>query len=135
MQRTFTFEPVTARFFRISFKTPPPQEGPVHSHDARSAPPGSFQPAGIRIAEINLHSVPRVNRFEDKAGFSSASGLYALATTPVSAEDAVNKSEIFDLTSKMHPDGTLEWTPPEGRWDNHPVWLFSDRSSEFTCFS
>ena len=23
---------------------------------------------------------------------------------------------MIDLTSKMHPDGTLDWTPPPGNW-------------------
>ena len=26
------------------------------------------------------------------------------------------KSDVVDLTSKMHPDGTLDWTPPPGDW-------------------
>ena len=29
--------------------------------------------------------------------------------------DAVAKADVVDLTSKMHPDGTLDWTPPAGR--------------------
>ena len=117
IQRTFTFPPVTARFFRISFKTPPPPERQGSPATAGgSSAPGPVQPAGIRIAEAVLHSVAHVNRFEDKAGFSSAAGLYALATSPLPQDDAVKKSDVVDLTSGMRPDGTLEWTPPEGRW-------------------
>ena len=26
------------------------------------------------------------------------------------------KADVIDLTSKMHPDGTLDWTPPAGHW-------------------
>ena len=26
------------------------------------------------------------------------------------------KSDVIDLTSKMQPDGTLDWTPPAGDW-------------------
>jgi hypothetical protein len=118
IQRTYTFAPVTARFFRLTFKTPVLPERPGSPvMPASPPPPGSLQPAGINIAEINLHSVACVNRFEDKAGFSSAAGLYTLATSAVPAADAVNKSEVIDLTSKMHPDGTLDWTPPDGRWE------------------
>ncbi|MCJ7447464.1 MAG: discoidin domain-containing protein [Bacteroidales bacterium] len=117
MQRTFSFAPATNRFFRITFKTPPPRERPgLSAMFSGPPPPGSLQPAGIRIAEVILHSVVHVNRFEDKAGFSAATRLYTMATSPISAADAVNKSEIIDLTLKMHPDGTLDWTPPEGRW-------------------
>lgn len=114
MQRTFTFAPVSARFFRITFRTPeqPSRPGLTTTGDRVA----SSTPAGIRIAEIELHSVARVNRFEDKAGFSAASGLYAFATPPVSVADAIKKSDVVDLTSKMLQDGTLDWTPPAGRW-------------------
>src|ERR1035438_2803547 len=27
-----------------------------------------------------------------------------------------NPWDVIDLTSKMHPDGTLDWTPPAGHW-------------------
>jgi hypothetical protein len=42
--------------------------------------------------------------------------LYQLATPSVAAADAIPKSEVMDLTSKMHADGTLDWTPPAGHW-------------------
>ena len=100
---TIAFPAVTARFFRLTFKTPPP-------------PAGGAAPAGTKIAEIVLYTGARVNRFEDKAAFSSASGLDKLATLPVAASDAVRKADVLDLTAKMRPDGRLEWPPPAGRW-------------------
>ena len=116
--RTYTFAPVTARFFRIAYTTP---ELPARS--VFTAPPGSGSvppppppPPGVRISEVVLHTIARVNRSEDKAGFTSAFGLYELATPPVAAEDAVSKTDVVDLTSKMGPDGKLVWTPPAGRW-------------------
>ena len=39
-----------------------------------------------------------------------------LATPSVSASDVINKKEVIDLTSKMQPDGKLNWTPPAGHW-------------------
>ena len=63
-----------------------------------------------------LHTGARVNRFEEKAGFTAATGLYSLATPAVPAQDAIRKGDVLDLTSKMRPDGTLDWTPPAGRW-------------------
>jgi hypothetical protein len=71
---------------------------------------------GTEIAEIELHSAARVNRFEDKAGFSSCNDLYSLATPAVAVSDAINRKDVIDLTSKMHQDGRLEWTPPAGHW-------------------
>ncbi len=119
IQRTFTFAPVTARFFRLSFLTPqPPQTRPGIAEGFGSIFRGTPQQqrGEIRIAEAVFHTVPRINRFEDKAGYTSAAGLYALATPEVSPENVVKKSDIIDLTSKMKSDGTIDWTPPEGRW-------------------
>lgn len=116
MEHTFTFAQVSARFYRITFKTPERKLKPELTTAAHAYSPRSLSHAGIRISEIVLHTIPRVNRFEDKAGYTSASGLYALASASVPPEDAVKKSEVIDLTSKMHPDGKLDWTPTEGRW-------------------
>ena len=58
-----------------------------------------------------------MNRFEEKAGFRDRSrSVRFVRRPPVDAEDAVRKADIVDLTSKMQPDGTLDWTPPAGRW-------------------
>jgi len=116
-QTTITLTPATGKYFRITFKTPAPQD-----NSGLTAMFGGLipqQPAvkpGINIAEIVLSTAASVNRFEDKAGFTAAAGLYNLATPQVSAEDAIAKSDVIDLTSLMKPDGKIEWTPPEGNW-------------------
>jgi hypothetical protein len=108
---TFAFTPLTAKFFRLSIPTLAPkagaQQGPQASPDA---------PAGIRIAEIVLHTTSPVNRFQDKAAFDATTDLYAMATPAIPDGDAVHKADVVDLTSKMRPDGKLDWTPPAGRW-------------------
>jgi hypothetical protein len=106
---TVAFAPVTARVFRLVVKTAEPA-GPQGAGSAND------EPAGTRVAELVLHSVSPVNRFQDKASFDSTPGLYDLATPAVPEADAVKKTEIIDLTSKMRPDGRLDWTPPAGRW-------------------
>ena len=73
-------------------------------------------PAGTQIAELVLHTAAPVNRFQEKAAFSAATGIYAMATPAVPAADAVRKTDILNLTSRMRADGTLDWTPPPGRW-------------------
>ncbi len=108
---TIAFTPVTAKFFRMSVPTLAPQPG---SPQGRQPEPGS--PAGIRIAELVLHTASPVNRFQDKAAFDSTTDLYALATPDVPDSDAVRPADVVDLTSKMRPDGKLDWTPPAGRW-------------------
>ncbi len=121
-QNTLTFSPVKAKFFRFTFATI------VSQVDV-----GKILPQERKIAELILHKVPRVNRFEEKAGFSAHADLYELATPLVSANNIINKNEVIDLTSKMQRDGTLNWTPPAGEWkvirlgysltgmENHPA--------------
>jgi hypothetical protein len=119
--RTIAFAPVTARFFRVSILTPQPQpiQGPGGTGGfggmpgaGRTQPP---VPAGTQIAELLLHGAI-VNRFQEKAAFSAATNIYAMATPPVQPDDVVRKSDVFDLTSRMRADGTLDWTPPAGDW-------------------
>jgi hypothetical protein len=116
--RTIAFPAVTARFFRLTVTTQAPAAGP----GGFGAPPGGpgrampAAPAGTQISELVLHTAPRVNRVEDKAAFSAATNLSSMATPPVAAGDAIRKADVIDLTSKMRPDGSLDWNPPAGRW-------------------
>ncbi len=114
-ENTIEFSAETAKYFRVTFKTPPAS---ATDHDAAgsadaSAPP---PPQNIRIAELVLHPDARVNQFEAKAAFDLEHDLYVYATPPVAPGDAIAISDVVDLTSKMHPDGTLDWTPPPGEW-------------------
>lgn len=118
-QHTLSFPAVTAKYFRVTFKRTPPPPAPDW---ASGLDPASFgiklppTPTDYEIAELVLHPGARVNRFEDKAAFTTEGDLYSLATPPVAAADAVPVSAVIDLTSKMRPDGTLDWTPPPGDW-------------------
>jgi len=109
---TFAFAPVTAKFFRLSVPTLVARAG---APQGRQPEPGF--PAGIGIAELVLHTTSPVNRFQDKAAFDAATDIYAMATPAVPDGDAVRKADVVDLTSKMRPDGKLDWTPPAGRWN------------------
>ena len=98
--RTIAFPAVTAKFFRVTFKTPPKETAAV----------------GARISELAFHSYMPINRFETKAAFGREGNLLYVATPPAAAGDAIHKSDVIDLTAKMRSDGTLDWTPPPGRW-------------------
>jgi hypothetical protein len=111
-EHTLSFAPVTAKYFRVTFKTQP-------------TPPNPFADLGMPtpkpqtdhfIAELVLHPGARVNRFEEKAAFNPIWDAYSLATPDSTPQDRIKKSEVVDLTSKMRADGTLDWTPPEGHW-------------------
>ena len=111
-EHTVSFPAVTAKYFRVVFKrNPPPADWANASRDQLPPPP-----AGYEIAELVLHPGARVNHFEEKAAFTPEWDLYGEATPPIATTDAVAKSDVVDLTAKMRPDGTLDWTPPAGDW-------------------
>jgi hypothetical protein len=130
--RTIAVPRVTARFFRVSIRTLPQPAarggaGGIGGFGQPGAPSGAPQaqpaaqaapaaPAGIQVAELVLHGVTPVNRFQEKAGFSAATGIYDMATPSVPAADAISRADVIDLTAKMRADGTLDWTPPAGNW-------------------
>jgi hypothetical protein len=118
-ETTVSFPAVTAKYFRVTFLRVPPPPPPAW---ARGVDPKSFglrygtAPTQYEIAELVLHPGARVNHFEEKAAFVPTPDLYEYATPSVGPNDSVKKSGVIDLTSKVRSDGTLDWTPPPGRW-------------------
>jgi hypothetical protein len=97
---TAAFDAVTARYFRLVY---PPQPAGVVEHDHK-------------ITELVLASGARVNEFEKRAGYANARDFFAISDPKVAPQFIVPPSEVIDLTGKMQPDGTLDWTPPAGTW-------------------
>lgn len=97
VERTVAFDPVTARYFRVVFEN------------------GAKSGRDHRITELVLASGARVNEFEKRAGFATAINYYAIPD-PKSPQGVVSKADVIDLTGKMKPDGSLDWTPPAGKW-------------------
>ena len=118
-EHTIAFPPTSARFFRVAFADKPPAGFSEMTFDVEN-PFGDFSgmkpDPNFEISELVLHPGARVSRFEEKAGFANLIGFDAFPTPAVGANDAIRKSDIIDLTSKMHLDGTIDWTPPAGNW-------------------
>jgi alpha-L-rhamnosidase len=118
-EHTISFAPVTAKFFRVTFKRTPPPPLPEW---AEGIDPSSFgvkvppPPTDYLITELVLHAGARVNHFEEKAAFVPVEDLYGFATPSTDAQNSISKSDVIDLTSKMSSDGKLDWTPPPGDW-------------------
>lgn len=100
VENTASFDATTGRYFRVVF---PAQPAGVPEHDHR-------------ITELVLASGARVNEWEKRAGFANARDFYAIGEPKVAPQFIVPQDGVVDLTGKMAPDGTLEWTPPAGQW-------------------
>jgi hypothetical protein len=118
-EHTIAFPATTARFFRVAFTDKPPSGFSDLTFDVEN-PFGDFSGMkpnpNFEISELVLHPGARVSRFEEKAGFANLLSFDPYPTPPVASADAIRKEDIVDLTSKMHPDGTVDWTPPPGQW-------------------
>ena len=114
-QHTIAFPPVTARFFRVTFASLAPARNPAAEFGDMPFR-ASTTSADHRISELILHTGARVHQFEEKAAFAVVPDLYDIPTPTAPSAAVVAKTDVVDLTSKMRPDGTLNWTPPPGRW-------------------
>lgn len=118
-ETTVSFPAVTAQYFRVAFRRGIPPKPPAW---AKGLNPKSFgmrfgaAPTSYNIAELELHSGARVNHFEEKAAFVPTIDLYRFPTPHYGPNSVVKISDVINLTAKMQPDGSLDWTPPPGRW-------------------
>ncbi len=119
---TASFPAVTARYFRVEFL---PKKGA--GIQMGSSAPGiamdfnlGAMMAGsankpMTVGDFRLSGEARVDRFEPKAGFEIVQNYYDL-TGPADGATGVNPASVIDLSDKLRPDGTLDWTPPKGQW-------------------
>ena len=111
-QTTVSFPSTTAKFFRFAYKTLP---GSIDFFAAMMG--GSTEipkPVGVQVNEFVLHTSDRINKAEDKAGFSAWREEYNEATTE--NVEAIPTTDVVDLTGKMNAEGNLEWNVPAGNW-------------------
>jgi hypothetical protein len=133
---TAGFSPVTAAHFRLVITAKPAPFNPAFAPmpGAEMGPFASFgKPGALHLGQLTPSAEALVNQFQAKAGFATVSDYYALdgATNP--DETGFTPSAIVDLSDKVSPDGTLNWTPPKGLWkivrmgyslvgtENHPA--------------
>lgn len=110
---TYSFPKTPAKFYRVVLRPPAPNPRWVQM----AAEMGISIPSArsVGLAEIEL-SGPRVNHWEGKAAFGNTTEFRPLGTPSVPENEAVALKDVVDLTSKMNPDGTLDWDVPEGKW-------------------
>ena len=116
-QHTLGFPAASARHFRALFATQPPAPPALGGFDFSSLgvalPPPS---SDYHVSELRLESGARIQRAEEKAGFANLAELSNVVTPAVPAELAIRRAAVIDLSAQLRPDGSLDWTPPPGRW-------------------
>lgn len=90
----------------------------VHHPHAPAAYQENFdfgQDMRLRIFSLVLSSRPELHQIVGKTG---AQWSASRRTSPQDIPDAVcvDPATVLDLTAKLRSDGTLDWTPPPGRW-------------------
>jgi hypothetical protein len=123
LQQTISFAPVKARYFRLVLH--PAQALPVSARapnlslgviNARKPQP--YAARLYTVHELVFHQTATVHDFESKAHFSiPAQNFYEVASPrDIVPGSAIDPKTVVDLSARMKPDGTLDWTPPPGCW-------------------
>jgi hypothetical protein len=115
---TVSFEPVTARRFRLVLG-PNTEANPFGLGEGA---PGAIRmsifppPSGdaVPLGTWKLDAEPRVNRAAAKAGYATELNYFDLGTGPGHTRKPVLPDDVVDLTSRVGADGRLDWTPPAG---------------------
>ncbi len=140
VQQTNAFAPATGKFFRVMLHPGPPLPTSLRPRDPApglldSAPKPAELHRVYKLFELVFHAAATVNAFEMKAQFAAPPrDFYTLANGVAAAPgSAVDPHDVVVLSDKMKADGTLDWTPPPGRWtvlrlgysltgsENHPA--------------
>ena len=111
---TVAIPSTTAKYWRMCWKTLAPAPNMFAAMAGR--PAEEPKPEGVHVAEFVLYSSNRIDQLEDKAGFTPWKENSSLPTNGGTDANAVSLDNIIDITDKMLPDGTLNWTPPAGAW-------------------
>ncbi len=118
---TVSFAPVTARHFRLVL-APLPFSGSNLGDPAPGVIVSGFlemiaasAKAPIAVNQFRLTPDVMIDQFEAKAGFAIARDYDALGA-PDALAAGVDPAKVIDLTDRMRSDGSLDWTPPRGKW-------------------
>lgn len=106
----------TGSEFRLSIA----KAGDAGNLDLLNAVPGAisinfFDPGpltSVRLADFQLFADARVDRVEEKAGYETVLDYHSIAREAGAAAGA-DQRQVIDLTSKVGPDGALDWTAPK----------------------
>ena len=80
-----------------------------------------FRVKGPGLKSLELFSVPRIERVEERNGASVPMDAWKYATPEVPETFCIKEENVLDLSAYMSEDGHLSCTLPQGRWR---IWRF-----------
>lgn len=92
------FDPVTARFFRLSFT------GEVQDR------------LPFTVSRIDLLAGYRLPDFNAKAGFALMDRFMPHWRANCPPDEVYHHANIIDISDRLRADGTLDWAVPDGEW-------------------
>ena len=66
------------------------------------------------LSEVSISSSARVDRWQEKANYYA--DFHDFYDTPTYGAGEIDPQQVLDLTARLRPDGSLDWTVPEGDW-------------------
>lgn len=116
---TIGFAPVTAQRFRLVLSANDAAKSPGLGDGAPGAAMvdvfARADSPTLGIGDLRLSAEPRIDQFEAKAGYAIAANYNALSDAPAPEAPVIDPAQVIDLTARLRPDGTLDWTAPAGR--------------------
>ncbi|WP_207425268.1 glycosyl hydrolase [Pedobacter sp. SYSU D00535] len=105
---THSIVPTTARYFRFSYDKAGSEPGAEDLDAAKWKP-------SLKLVRLELSSEPRIHQFEGKSG-----AVWRISertdANQIPNDLCVPLSSIVNLTDRLNPDGSLNWTAPKGDW-------------------
>lgn len=115
---TIAFAPVTAQRFRLvlspndAAKSPGLGDGAPGAvmMDVFARPDSST----LGIGELRLSAEAKIDQYEAKAAYAIVPDYNSLSDGTAPSAPAIDPAKVIDLTDRLRPDGTLDWTAPKG---------------------
>lgn len=102
--RTVALPEASSRRWRFRLDPIPPQA---------LALPGMPQQTVHAVTELRFETEAMVDRWQAKAAYDT---MRSYDTGPQPVRPAPARDHVVNLTARIGADGTLDWTPPPGRW-------------------
>ena len=99
-QKTVSFAPVTARYFRLK----------LHDWNRKDVQ----RKRTLELRNVTLSAQAMTDEWENRAGLNSEYVGENL-TPAYNTNEIIDPASIIDLTNKLQPDGKLVWTAPSGK--------------------